>query len=91
MLEICDKFDIRLQVVHTPGAALDRPDRLSRGFSPEAPRVRMKLSTFAKFEIKFGPFTEFVGAERSLATRLAEPSTQGCYPHFLTAKIWNNG
>ena len=41
----------------------------------------MKLSTFAKFEIKFGPFTEFVGAERSLATRLSEPSAQMLWLH----------
>jgi len=58
-----------LRSVHTPGLMLVRPDQTSRGSMPEEPRLRLERDTFSAIEARFGPFTEFLGAERELATR----------------------
>ena len=50
---------------------LHRPDQTSRGDPAEEPRVRFSRVEFARLSARFGPFTEFLGAERTLA----EPSS----------------
>ena len=57
-----------IRSVHTPGVMLIRPDQTSRGAAPEEPRVRLARSEFSALERRFGPFDEFLGAERELAS-----------------------
>ena len=67
LLEAATKHDIEVRFTHTPGAKLDRPDQTSRGDPVAEPRVRMQANKFGSLLRRFGPFTEFVGAERQHA------------------------
>ena len=62
--ELASSFGLTIRPVHTPGEALVRPDQTSRGAAVEAPRVRFRAEAFGNLERRFGPFTEFIGAER---------------------------
>ena len=64
LCEVCERHDITLRLTHTPGEKLFRPDQTSRGDAVIEPRVRLVAKEFATLEARFGPFTEFVGAER---------------------------
>ena len=59
-----ERYGIMLKVIHTPGAKLFRPDQTSRGDPIEEPRLRFNADEFRLLDLRFGPFTEFVGAER---------------------------
>ena len=67
LLELASRHVLRLRPVHTPGATLVRPDQISRGVEAEEPRQRLRVSTFRGLEARYGPFSDFLGAERSLA------------------------
>ena len=64
LYEWAECYGITVVPIHTPGAKLFRPDQTSRGDPIEEPRLRLKHEIFSLFEHRFGPFTEFVGAER---------------------------
>ena len=64
LLEACEEHDIELRMCHTPGAMLDRPDQTSRGDPVEEPRLRLSTATYGELLARFGPFTEWIGAER---------------------------
>ena len=59
-----ERHGITVKLIHTPGAKLFRPDQTSRGDPIEEPRVRLREEEFALFDMRFGPFTECIGAER---------------------------
>ena len=61
---VAEWYDITVVVIHTPGAKLFRPDQTSRGDPIEEPRLRLNKEEFSILDLRFGPFTEFVGAER---------------------------
>ena len=62
--DIAVRYGITLRSVHTPGVMLLRPDQTSRGATPEEPRFRLRADEFGAVAARFGPFTEFMGAER---------------------------
>ena len=64
LYELAGKYEIIVKVIHTPGAKLFRPDQTSRGDPIEEPRLRLNVDEYRLLELRFGPFTEFVGAER---------------------------
>ena len=68
LVELIEEFDLEVRYTHTPGVKLDRPDQTSRGDPIEEPRVRLTRSDYALLERRFGPFTEWCGAERSHVT-----------------------
>jgi hypothetical protein len=61
------KHSFFIRSVHTPGVMLVRPDQTSRGAAPEEPRLRLTRGAFHLLERRFGPFDEYLGAERELA------------------------
>jgi len=64
LLEACEEYNIQLWVCHTPGALLHRPDQTSRGDPVEEPRLRLGAAAYAELEQRWGPFTQWIGAER---------------------------
>ena len=64
LLEACEEHGIELRVCHTPGALLHRPDQTSRGDPVEEPRLRLRAAAYGELSARFGPFTEWIGAER---------------------------
>lgn len=64
LYSVAERWGIIVVPVHTPGAKLYRPDQTSRGDPIEEPRLRLNAQEFHNFDVRFGPFTEFVGAER---------------------------
>ena len=73
LLEACEEHGIELRVCHTPGVMLHRPDQTSRGDPVEEPRVRLSAAAYDELVAKWGPFTEWIGAER----RHAQPRAVG--------------
>ena len=69
IVELAQRHGFRLRSSHTPGAFLNRPDATSRGAAPEEPRVRMRAGAFDALSRRFGPFTEYLGAEREHGRR----------------------
>ena len=87
LIEACARFDITLSLTHQPGLKLDRPDQISRGAPMEEPRIRLTNSAFEPLDQRFGPFTEFLGAEREHARGGApagEESRLFVHPSFST-------
>ena len=68
LCEGCARNAIDLSLTHQPGLKLDRPDQISRGSPMEEPRVRLRAEAYAPLAERFGPFTEFLGAEREHRT-----------------------
>ena len=68
LCEMTEEQGITVRFTHTPGAKLHRPDQNSRGDPIEEPRVRMGQSEFKTLSRRFGPFSEYIGAERQHAT-----------------------
>ena len=64
LLERSVKYGIHMRFTHTPGVKLYRPDQTSRGDPIEEPRVRWARRGFETMARRFGPFKEFIGAER---------------------------
>ena len=64
IVEIATRFGITVRLMHTPGAALTRPDATSRGAAVEEPRVRFSAEAFDVLQRRFGRFDSFLGAER---------------------------
>ena len=64
LVELTERFDLTVRFTHTPGAKLDRPDQTSRGDPIEEPRVRLTQEAYAVLEGRYGPFSEWLGAER---------------------------
>ena len=64
--ELALKYNFSIRSVHTPGVSLVRPDQTSRGTPPEEPRLRLSREEFEPLASRFGPFDEFLGAEREL-------------------------
>ena len=67
LLAAASRYDITLRFTHTPGVKLLRPDQTSRGDPVEEPRVRFRADAFESVAARFGPFTEWLGAERQHA------------------------
>ena len=80
IVELAEKYDIRLRPSHTPGVALIRPDATSRGAAVEESRFRFREEVFKGLEGRFGPFHELLGAEREFA-RIPEEGETG-------SKLW---
>ena len=72
-----ERFGFRIRVMHTPGEKLDRPDQTSRGDAVEEPRARLRASVFRDIEERWGPFSDFIGAEREIAQPVELGSTAG--------------
>ena len=72
-----EKFGFSIRVMHTPGEKLDRPDQTSRGDAVEEPRARLRTSVFRDIEKRWGPFSDFIGAEREIAQRVEPSSSAG--------------
>ena len=68
LFDVAERYNIRIKLTHTPGEKLWRPDQTSRGDAVIEPRVRLVRGAFGALEARFGPFTEFVGAERRHAS-----------------------
>ena len=64
LLEVCERWNITLRMVHTPGLMLHRPDQISRGDPVEEPRVRLCERSFNTISKIYGPFSEACGPER---------------------------
>ena len=64
ILDICERQEITVRCVHTPGEKLHRPDQSSRGDAIEEPRVRLTREAFLQVAKSAGPFTHFIGSER---------------------------
>ena len=64
LVETCERWEIDLKLMHTPGVMLHRPDATSRGDPVEEPRQRLRRAAFEKLWASHGPFGEMVGAER---------------------------
>ena len=69
LLDLARRHSLTIRPVHTPGAMLDRPDQTSRGAPVEEPRARMRESEYRVLEARYGPFSEFIGAEREFGTK----------------------
>ena len=67
LVDLCERYHIRLRITHTPGALLDQPDAISRQSGVEEPRTRLSRASFSVVERTWGPFTSFVGPERDQA------------------------
>ena len=72
-----EKFGFSIRVMHTPGEKLDRPDQTSRGDAVEEPRARLRASVFNDIERRWGPFSDFIGAEREIAQRVELSASTG--------------
>jgi hypothetical protein len=72
LLEACEEHGIELRVCHTPGALLHRPDQTSRGDPVEEPRMRLRAAAYGELAARWGPFTEWIGAERRHAQEPAQ-------------------
>ena len=81
LVERTELHDLTVRFTHTPGVKLDRPDQTSRGDPIEEPRARVKQEVYRSLDARFGPFTEWVGAERRFAPVGA--NTRG-----RTARLW---
>ena len=77
LLELAERHDVRVKLMHTPGEKLHRPDQSSRGNPIEEPRARVREEVFRALEHRFGPFTELVGCERRLAHATPVGNGQG--------------
>ena len=87
LLEAASRWGIVLRLTHTPGAKLHRPDQTSRGDPIEEPRVRLSEDSFRLLEKRFGPFNEFLGAEREFSSGSRASDRQGrvwMHPTFST-------
>ena len=80
---VAERWGIIVVPIHTPGAKLFRPDQTSRGDPIEEPRLRLNEFEYSVLERRFGPFTEFVGAER----RHSCPRTTGT-TDLNESRIW---
>lgn len=80
LVELTEQFMLTVRFTHTPGVKLDRPDQTSRGDPIEEPMVRLKRSEYNLIERRWGPFSEWLGAER----RYADAASMG----GVTGGIW---
>ena len=81
LLSRCARWGIHLQLVHTPGKLLNRPDRISRGVPPSEPRQRLIRRVFVGLEARYGPFDSFLGAERDHARAQARGGERRMWLH----------
>ena len=68
-----ERYSFTVRVTHTPGEKLDRPDQTSRGVATEEPRARVSAGLWREVEARWGPFDQFLGAERELGATV-EPT-----------------
>ena len=64
LVELAERCELTLRFTHTPGVKLIRPDQTSRGDPMEEPRARLRRADYDLLAARFGPFTEWLGAER---------------------------
>ena len=81
MCEACARYEIELSLTHQPGVKLDRPDQVSRGSAAEEPRARLRRGLFEAVAARFGPFSEFLGAEREFAVAGPGGAPARCFVH----------
>ena len=81
LCETCARYEIELGLTHQPGVKLDRPDQVSRGSAAEEPRARLTRSLFDVLAARFGPFSEFLGAEREFAVAGPEGGPTRLFMH----------
>jgi hypothetical protein len=67
LVELAELHEIVVRFTHTPGVKLDRPDQTSRGDPIEEARVRVRRREYRALDGRYGPFTEWLGAERRFA------------------------
>ena len=87
LCETCARYEIELSLTHQPGVKLDRPDQVSRGSAAEEPRARLRRDLFEAVSARFGPFTEYLGAEREFASAVARGATARCFVHSSHATV----
>ena len=78
LVDMCERYHIRLRITHTPGALLDQPDAISRQSGVEEPRTRLSRASFSVVERTWGPFTSFVGPERDQAELVPSDGASEC-------------
>jgi hypothetical protein len=66
LFRLAERHGFRVRVTHTPGEKLDRPDQTSRGDAAEEPRARLSAELWRELSARWGPFDQFLGAERDL-------------------------
>jgi hypothetical protein len=76
LFRLSELHGFRVRVTHTPGEKLDRPDQTSRGDAAEEPRARLAPEWWREVEARWGPFDQFLGAERELSAT-AKPRVTG--------------
>ena len=81
LCEACARYEIELSLTHQPGVKLDRPDQVSRGAAAEEPRARLCRGLFEALASRFGPFSEFLGAEREFAVAGPEGGPARLFVH----------
>ena len=83
LVSLVMQHKLEYRPVHCPGVALVRPDALSRGGKPDAPRNPLTQEAFNVWEKRYGPFTGMMGAERDYQSgegamaNTAEPVDEG--------------
>ena len=73
LLDVVERWNITLRVLHTPGKVLFRPDQTSRGDPIREPRLRLRSSVFSIVSCLLGGFSEWMGAERRHSVSSACP------------------
>jgi hypothetical protein len=91
LFRMAERHGFRVRVTHTPGEKLDRPDQTSRGDAAEEPRARLARGLWGEVETRWGPFDQFLGAERELGAT-AEPvgkvdTTERIWAHPTMATV----
>jgi hypothetical protein len=91
LFRLSERHGFRVRVTHTPGEKLDRPDQTSRGDAAEEPRARMAPEWWGEVEARWGPFDQFLGAERELSAtakpREASGAEERIWAHPTTATV----
>lgn len=87
LVELAERYHLSVRFTHTPGVKLDRPDQTSRGDPIEEPRARVEPVAYSLLEKRFGPFTEWMGAERRFASTRASDGQARVWMHPAHATV----
>ena len=70
-----------LRMCDTPGVMRRRADQTSRGDPVEEPRMRLTAAAYGELAARWGPFTEWIGAERRHSQEQARDSVDRLWVH----------
>lgn len=81
LVELAEEHELTVRLTHTPGVKLDRPDQTSRGDPMEEPRARLTKDVYDVLAGRFGPFSEWLGAERRYEQASRPTGRVGIWAH----------